>query len=227
LRRPIPDIVPIRCGPVEVQLIARGDRICEKLSRGEEFEPASLEMWAKICAVGGRVLDVGAYTGLYSIAAALIGCKATAFEPMVYNLMRFRANAKLNDVAERAKVNLEAISDKVGFSELSINPTVRGLTTGASLLHYSGGDGPQEIRLSVPTRTVDSLALKELTAMKIDVERAEPMVLRGAQETIERLRPAILIEVLDDEQRRSVQALLPGYKIAAEMDRRNWLMEPK
>jgi hypothetical protein len=80
--------------------------------------------------------------------------------------------------------------------------------------------------LRVPVVTVDLLDLHNVTAMKIDVERSEPQVLAGARKTIERCKPAIILEVLDDERRKAVRAALPGYVVAYEMDERYWLLMP-
>lgn len=202
-----------------VKLIIEGDRICASVLGGKPFEPESLTVWGDICASGGRILDIGAYTGLYAIAAARLGCRTTAFEPLPKNRARFRENAALNNVS--AKVNAEVVSDQVGETEITINPNVAGLTSGASLIRRNG------IRMKVNSVTVDSLGLKKLTAMKIDVERAEPLVLRGAQETLQRCRPALLVEVLGDDEKAAVRAAVPFYRVKRELDNRNWLMVPR
>lgn len=206
-------------------MFTANDRICASVMKGVPFEPESLEAWGDICSSGGHVLDVGAYTGLYAIAAVMMGCRATAFEPLQDNRGRFRKNAELNGVDLSA--NMEAISDRVGQTSLSINARVKGLTSGASLFHYSGGNGEYEKRIPVRTITVDSLNLKKVTAMKVDVERAEPLVLAGARETLQRCRPVLLVEVLGNDERAAVRAAVPFYRVTKELDTRNWLMVPK
>lgn len=219
-----PEIIAIPVGSVEVQLYTNNDRICSSIMKGVPFEPESLEVWGDICGAGGRVMDIGAYSGLYAIAASMMGCHATAFEPLPDNRVRFKKNAALNGVD--VKVNMEAVADRVGVLSLSVNPAVKGMTSGASLLRYSGGaPGAREIRFPVPALTIDSLGLKKLDAMKIDVERAEPMVLAGAQETLRRLRPVLLVEVLGDAEKAAVRAAVPkSYRVKRELDGRNWLM---
>ena len=51
----------------------------------------------------------------------------------------------------------------------------------------------------VKTRTLDNFGLTRATLLKIDVEGAEMRVLRGSKGTIERLKPAISIEMRRDE----------------------------
>lgn len=215
-----------KVGEVAVELLEEGDRICMSVARGKPFEPETLVIWSRLCLearqAGGLVVDVGAYSGLFSIAAALHGCNVIAFEPMPANLERLRANLKANKVAGEVVIAPAAASDRIGEGEITFNPKASGLTSGASLVRRKGP------RLAIKLTTIDATCLAPLlvSAIKIDVERAEPQVLAGAQATIARCRPAILVEVLDEERAAAVRAALPDYRIAAELDVRNWLMLP-
>jgi hypothetical protein len=51
-------------------------------------------------------------------------------------------------------------------------------------------------------RQLDSLGLPQVDALKIDVEGAELNVLRGAEKTINRDHPGILIEFSEDNTRQ-------------------------
>lgn len=207
-------LIPV--GPVTVRLISEGDRIVASLKGRGPFEPDSLAKWAELCAGGGLVIDVGAYTGLYTIAARLLGCWAVPFEPMPFNRARFKANCELNQVHDG--VNSEVVSDQVGQAMITYNPIP--YTSGASLLRRTGA------QLRVDSLTIDSLNLKSVHAIKIDVERAEPMVLAGARETLARCRPTLLVEVLGDDEGAAVLAAIEGYRHVATLDVRNWLMVP-
>lgn len=205
-------------GTVSIDMIEEGDRVCAHIAAGKTFEPESLALWGAICAKKGNILDIGAYTGLYAISAAKLGCKVIAFEPMPFNAARLRDNARRN----RAKIDLREMvaSDKTGTVTITYNPLVP-FTSGASLIRKNGD------KLSIGSMRLDDLGLDQLTGIKIDVERGEPLVLAGAQETIARCQPAILVEVLDEPRKALVKAALPGYRIAAKMDDRNWLMLPR
>lgn len=208
-------------GSVSVEMIEADDRVCAHINAGKSFEPRSLQIWADFCATrGGTVLDVGGYTGLFSIAAALHMRRVIAFEPMPRNAARFRENAKANNVQDWIQLIECAASDKCGTIEIGYSPTVKGLTSGASLLRKTGS------KLTVPMVTIDLLDLHHIAAIKIDVERNEPAVLRGARQTISRCKPAILLEVLDEPCKAGVLAALPDYRIAEEIDERNWLLLP-
>jgi FkbM family methyltransferase len=208
-------LIPV--GPVTVRLISDGDRIVGSLKERGPFEPDSLAKWAELCAGGGTVVDVGAYTGLYTISARLLGCRTIAFEPMIANRARLQENARLNNVSD--KVNSEAVSDDIGVASLAYNPIP--FTSGASLLRRKG------VHIEVPVLTIDSLNLPKVDAIKIDVERAEPRVLAGARETLARCKPVLLVEVLGKEEGLGVLAAVEGYRHVATLDVRNWLMLPK
>lgn len=214
------DACPINVGSAVVNLIARGDRIVLGHTTRKSFEPETLEAWALMCAAadGGLVIDVGAYTGLFTIGARMIGAHVLAFEPMLVNLLRARENCRLNGVDD--KINKKAISDTTGKAELG--HSFVQYTSGASLV------GKGKASVTVDTLALDDLGLEQLAAMKVDVERAEPLVLRGARETLKRCRPELLIEVLGDAEGDAVLQALDGlgYRHAATLDVRNWLMMP-
>lgn len=201
-------------------LIATDDSIVRRLQGGLDFEPRSLEKWSEICAAGGTVIDVGAYTGLFSIIAAKRGCRVIAFEPMRPHYERCLKNFDLNEVG--VDLRYACASDAPGVVDLKYNPRVPFLTSGASLAWLNGAQQPSVHRVNAIT--IDSLDVEECCAIKIDVERAEPLVLAGARETIDRCQPALLVEVLGEQEAKAID--VPGYEVAAVLDQRNWLMLP-
>jgi FkbM family methyltransferase len=212
-----------------VKMLVENDRICisvlgilDKTKQGPlPFEPQTLPVWEDLCsAEGARVIDVGAYSGLYSLVARKAGARVTAFEPLERNRQRFLENAKLNGFDDLT-VNAEAVSDKVGTATITTNLKAQGLSSGSSIVKVVGAN-----HIPVPTVSIDSLGLKKLTAIKIDVERAEPLVLRGARETLERCRPTIIVEVLGPDEAAAVKASITGYEVEKVLDKRNWVMVP-
>lgn len=213
-------IQKVQMGSVAVQLFARDDRIVSHIRRGDGFEPQSRKLWGEWCAAakGRTILDIGAYSGLFAIAAAMLGCKAIAFEPMPLNAERARKNARINKV--EIAVAQAAVSNNTGTIDLTYNPKVDGLTAGASLIRKKGR------QLTVKTLTIDELNLEDVAAIKIDVERAEPLALAGAKETLRRCKPKLLVEALGAEERKAVMAAIKGYKLADVMDTRNLILLP-
>ena len=207
-------------GPEKVALLP-GCRIGAHLVESGVFEPESLAAWVEAVQPGKTVLDVGSYTGLYAIAAAKKGARAVAMEPMPHQRARLRENVRLNKVEPLVNVVPMAASDKNGAIDLWFNPRVN-LTSAASAVKGPGCDS-----FTVYGTQIDDLRLKDVAAIKIDAERHEVKVLRGAIKTITRDRPTLIIEVLDDRQREEVKNVLPSfYRIAAVLDVRNVLLKP-
>lgn len=205
----------------DITLIDTDDRMVLHEQQGG-YERASLVAWSQAVKPGRVAIDVGAYTGLFSIVAAKRGARVFAFEPMPANAWRLGINIAMN----KALVTTMscAVSDHEGPAILNYNPKVP-LTTGASLEKGISAHGAEVKTLCT---TLDALAFDDVAAIKIDVERHELSVLRGAMETIERCRPAMLIETLDDDMRSRVTKLLPkNYTVAAVLDKRNTLFVPR
>lgn len=208
------DGVPIHLHDVD-------DRVVLHMSRDGSYEPDSVRAWAKMVRPGLVAIDVGAYTGLFSVVAAQRGAQVVAFEPMPANRWRLSCNLGLNKV--QARVLPCALSDRDGPMSLHHNPRVP-LTTGASL---ESGNALHRATTEVMCTTLDALAFANVCAIKIDVERHEAAVLRGAMATICRERPHLLIETLDTTARDEVLDMLPDYQIEAVLDGRNTVYVPK
>ena len=209
------DTLKLKVGSVEVELLA-DDRICQSVLTGKPFEPDTLEVWAQMCRPGVTVVDIGAYSGLFSIAAAKLGAVPVAIEPLPVMRDRIAENCKINGVEFR--VIPGAASDVTGKTRIGYNEKVH-LTSGASVLRKSG-----------PGLIVDTFRLDDIdfggpvAAIKIDVERYEKAVISGATELLERDRPELIIEVLDQVSRDDIEYMLPKYMVQSFLDKRNLIM---
>ena len=77
------------------------------------------------CTAMDTVLDVGAYIGVYAIAAALMGMKAIAIEPHPANYARLKANAAINSV--RLQMLPIAAGERNRTAKLSHEEGARGV----------------------------------------------------------------------------------------------------
>lgn len=131
--------------------------------------------------------DFGSYFGYYALLAARSGARAYAFEPVPGNFALLDGNRRLNPSLD-VRVRQMALSDRVGVAHFE---PPGGENLGRGHLAESGG-------IEVETITLDLFSEQEkwtrLDAAKIDVEGAELDVLRGAKETLKRLRPRLLVE---------------------------------
>jgi len=135
---------------------------------------------------GSVFYDVGANVGLYSLLAARLdpAGKTYAFEPLPKNTWYLHRHFELNSI-QNAQVLELAISDQIGTHSFC--------EAGDRSMGHLGKNG----KLRVRTATLDSLLHEEEIPapdyIKMDIEGAELMALRGASECIQRHRPAIFL----------------------------------
>jgi FkbM family methyltransferase len=186
----------------------------------KKFEPETTEWMLDKMTPEGAFIDVGASTGWFTVLMAKRGYEVHAFEPNVRVLPRLRANLELNEV--KAEVYEAAVSDKTGTATFIYNPNVP-LTSGGSLTKILP---PTKATETVPTLRLDDLELPKPAVVKIDVERHEMAVLRGAERYIMEHRPPMVLEANEKEYELELAEWLGergySYRIA---DERNLLCE--
>jgi FkbM family methyltransferase len=143
-----------------------------------------MQAWKTFLGPGTLFVDVGANAGLYSLWAADLGSTVIAVEPEPAVRKALEESAALNRY--EFEIIPAALSDEAGTMRLS-----HGKGSANHLLVDDGADGDE-----VEVRTLDEV-LGDRTAdgMKIDVEGAEYLVLRGAALAMAQRRiPVIQLE---------------------------------
>jgi len=124
---------------------------------------------------GDTVFDIGAAVGFYACHAGLRGARVFAFEPDPLMLHRLTRNTALNHLQATVSILGWAISDQDGTT-LLYTPGVEGFTP---TLLPRGEDQP----LSVECHSLDAAVASGLvpvpTVVKLDIEGAEILALRG------------------------------------------------
>jgi FkbM family methyltransferase len=140
------------------------------------------------------VVDVGANIGFYSVIAAAraqsFDGTVHAFEPNPRIFAELERNLTLNHFTN-AHSQCQAVGDMI--SEMTLYVNENAITY--SSLRRTQDFLAQEIR--VPVTTLDAYAQThdlKMGLLKIDVEGAELLVLRGAREILNRDRPIVLYE---------------------------------
>src|ERR1051325_11713935 len=164
-----------------------------------QLEP-EIDFACRTVTAGQRFVDVGASWGIYTYALARSGVEVEAFEPQLACCRILYAYAARHP---NVRVHRAALGAGDGSAVLHV-PVIEGrlARTSASLAHAATGAGGET--LDVDVRTLDSYEFSNVRAMKIDVEGAEVGVLRGAERTIQRHRPLLIIEI---EQRHHAEPI--------------------
>lgn len=193
-------------------LFSNGDDsiVSEHYFSSTGFESASMEIFVALSKTTKNILDIGANTGVYSIAAAVNSRQSCvyAFEPVPRIFNRLNYNIKLNNLVNVHTESL-LISDQKGEQKLYIPNGA--ITTSAS--SSKGFRACKEV-ISVDALTVDDFVerneLSSVGLMKIDTESTEPSVLKGALKTIKKKRPIILCEVLYGVTESRLHSVMDG-----------------
>lgn len=165
---------------------------------------------------GEPALDIGGWRGFFGGVMALAGAsRVYIFEPMPANCAQIRRVIELNPDLPIELVEA-AVSDADGALEFVVMPeSSMGKLTTSSFQH--GNQSGQKIQ--VRTVALDGLLaagkIQRPSVVKIDVEGAELLVLRGARNLLANHRPTLFIEIHSPELSRDCRTLLEaiGYDV--------------
>lgn len=165
------------------------------------FESECTFLLAKLVKKGDVVFDVGANFGWYSCHfAQLVGetGKVHVFEP-TNAIEELKNNLILNGFVKRCVLDQVALGEKKGTETLYI-PQKLG-TAFASLREHSYDNNSKTRKISVPVKKLDDYVsvnrIKKIDFIKMDVEGAEYLVLKGAESVLKQYSPVILLELQD------------------------------
>jgi FkbM family methyltransferase len=143
---------------------------------------------------GGVFVDVGANMGLTTVVAAKTGRaeRIIAFEPTHSYAIAWHKNILANNVRNACLFQC-AIGEKAGVAEFVVNPNAplhNRLNLGRTFKRYQPSVKDATYLGIVSVATLDDLCgdlgIAEIRLLKIDVEGAEPSVLRGATNLLSR-----------------------------------------
>jgi FkbM family methyltransferase len=175
-----------------------------------EPELACIGSWAPR---GGTALDVGAWYGPWTARLLGLADQVVTFEPNPALAPLLRAGLP------RARIIEAAASDDEGTVQLWLPGGGRGAEGLASLEHQTGQS------VAVRRVPIDSLGLADVRFVKMDIEGHEAAALRGAEKTIRRDSPLLLLELETRHQRiGDVTGMLAewGYH-GSVLDGRGWV----
>lgn len=193
--------------PSVTMLLDPEDYISNEILRTGEWERESWDAIRRHLAPGAVFIDVGAHIGYYSLkAAAVVGStgRIVSVEPNPPTVQRLRDNVAASG-ASVVHVQPVACSDHESTLDFFAAPRAN---TGQSSLSAANAaqEGGVAASYRVPARPLDAIVADErltrLDVVKIDVEGAEMLVLKGATATIDRFHPALIIELIESQLRQ-------------------------
>jgi FkbM family methyltransferase len=224
---PLDGVVTVKVrGVPEFAMVNRNDDTVVKELHWTDYagwEPTSLRLWAALAErATGTVLDVGAYSGIYSILAATVNPRRRVLAVDIQRdcVERIRENARANGL-DNVEPHLAAASNRSRSVRFFFRREPDILTSVASLVDTDYANDSADV---AAVRLDDLLAEHgvgdDVSLIKIDVEGAELEALEGLAETLAATRPAVLLEVNDFADLREVRRRFPGgyrvYQVAEE-----------
>ena len=187
--------LPVRLGTLQFPMrLAPRDYVDFNLYYYGYFEKEEGRLLCALLQPGGVMFDVGANIGYYSIGAALCvgpAGQVHAFEPTPAVHRRLLENVALNGLRQ-VVVHELAVADTAGSATMYDLP---GNSGGNSLGRHAAS------RVSYPVWTirlddyVREHAVPRVDLVKLDIEGAEVLALRGMEATLRRFRPHLLLEI--------------------------------
>ena len=194
----------VRIEPHVSMLLDPNDLVSRVILETGAWEPESWLAIRSHLRPGDTFVDVGAHIGYHSLkAAAVVGPsgRVIAVEPNARTVRELQDNIRESG-AESIIVQPVACSDTEGSIELFVAPRANTGQTSLSRQNASqAGSAVESYR--VRARPLDAViresGVSRVDVIKIDVEGAELLVLKGAQGTIARYRPLLIVEIVDEQ----------------------------
>lgn len=182
--------------------------ITQSLKLYGEYCPDEARALAMLIKPGDTVVEVGANMGTHTVAMARRCAPGLlyAFEPQHRVFQVLCGNLAMNGVGN-VRAYPEACGAVAGWATVpQVDYGRVGNFGGVSLTSADGPGAGQTVRVTA----LDDLSLEACRLIKIDVEGWEAEVLRGAVQTVARLRPILYVENDRPAKQQELISLIDG-----------------
>lgn len=162
----------------------------------EDYEP-ELQYIAQVLSPGMTFIDAGACYGIYALRASKIvgsGGRVIAFEPASRAFPVLRKNIELNRLTNVLAYPL-ALTEKKSKAWLYHHPNVGCDSLGRD---HSFTETAEQIATESLDNILRELAVDQVHVIKMDVQGAEELILRGASKILNSAHPLVIFEVFPE-----------------------------
>jgi len=156
------------------------------------------------------IVDIGANIGWHTVwLSKKVGPlgKVIAVEPEGTNFALLNLNKCVNNLTNIIPINL-ALGSTQGRGKLVVpRPTLMGQVSTMGSNQYPNSS-MMSVNLDTLDNVISALGISQVSAIKVDVEGAELLVIRGAEETIAKFGPRLVIEAHGNDNLASLKLLL-------------------
>jgi FkbM family methyltransferase len=157
----------------------------QQISESGDYQRSHLDAALKHVTDWSIAIDGGGHVGTFANVLSARFARVITVEPSPDTFECLQWN-----LAERGCVNVEArnvaLGDAPGFVAMTLTDDQRLKANTGARFAVPGG--------TIPVEQIDTWQLPSLGLLKLDVEGAEYVALRGAEQTLRRCRPIVLFE---------------------------------
>jgi FkbM family methyltransferase len=200
-----------RINKIHMFLGGNDDGVALRCFWNNHYEKKTLEIWSKLSAIEGIILDIGAHTGIYSLAAnnSIKKGQILSFEPHFLNFARLNLNLRGNGFSTRTMF-MNTVGKENQIQPFSVMNNIDYLTSGGKI-----GNIKNQFTTQIQTIAIDSFldktARNNVKLIKIDVEGNEYQCLQGMIETIKSSKPIIFFECISEKNNREIETVLKSH----------------
>ena len=175
------------------------------------FKKTTLRMWSSYARNSSLILDIGAHTGSYTLAALSANPSATvaAFEPHFMNYARLNLNLRANGF-QTDKAFMVAVGSRNETLPFTINTGIDYLSTGGALGKQENGSVFYVEAVALDHFVPDE-AKARIKLIKLCISGHETDCLQGMRAILEIARPVMFFECTNAKTGSEVQSILSGY----------------
>ena len=178
------------------------------------YETDEVRYMRRVLKPGDTAIDAGAHIGFFTMQMASIvgaGGRVYAFEPSDANADLLERSIQENRFADRIVFRRAAVGAATGTATLTF-PIETLNTGGAYLLREGTAALAGNQKKDVPVVALDDASIRRpVRFIKMDVEGAEPLVVKGATALLNADRPVVLSELHPTQLERAAGTTADGF----------------
>lgn len=164
------------------------------LELGREHEPGVMRLLAGRLKADDVLIDVGANVGYFAVTLAktIPGLRVHAFEPVNATFTLLSRNIVRNRLSDRVAAHRVALGERAGEACVTNDmETGNHIVSGESRAQH----GIETVRQDTLDALLERIDCPRVDFIKCDIEGAEMQFLRGAERTLRRDRPQLVMEI--------------------------------
>lgn len=191
------------------------------------YEKAESDFILSLLSEQDTFIDIGANVGYYSmlVSKKITKGKIYSFEPEINNYQRLKHNIKINEAANITAIH-KACSDHNGMIVLSVaKDDNKGMNSIFLSDEYKSHS--QEIEAVKLDSFVKENNISKISLIKMDVEGAEFLALKGMKEVLVNLKPALVVEIVKDNLEAAGSSVAEFYNYLYPLGYKSYQIDDK